>query len=611
MNQLKVSLQEAIVGLFERGWSQRRIARDLRVDRETVKRYISAAKPAISTTGSTSEATTEPAISTAGSATGTLVDPAISTTGSKAAKEVKPAIPTAGSPAGRVSLCREFLPQIIAALGAGLSAQRIHQDLVSDYGFAGSYESVKRCVRSLSAQMQLPVRRMESAPGEQMQVDFGQGAWVVDEAGKRRRPHLFRAVLSHSRKGYSEVVWRQDTETFIRCVENAFRHFGGVTRTTVVDNLKAAVLEVDWFDPELNPKMRDFAQHYGTVVLPTQPARPEHKGKIEAGVKYVQNNALKGRSFPSLGAQNTHLADWERSVADTRIHGTVRQQVGALFALERPALQALPDSLFPSFVEARRKVHRDGHIEFDRAYYSVPPEYFGREVWVRAEARMVRVFNLRMEVITAHARVEPGRFATADAHKVDDLAEFEPTQIGAMRTKPIDQESFDVARVVLDGLWCKAAFNAQVVAILADDALRRRARRTFGRRRHACGTQNYEQPAERLRSTVVRVMLSILHELIDDPLVEFSEIAAPPFEPSVERTKRIDVLSDRVCGVTLFAKQSHVALDMREKGAVVQQPDGPGWNEWSIHPHSIPGAGAAAKRLPDSAELNGPSSLTR
>ena len=416
MNQLKVSLQEAIVGLFERGWSQRRIARELRVDRETVKRYISAAKPVISTTGSTSEATTEPAISTAGSATGTLADPAISTTGSKAAKEVKPAIPTAGSPAGRVSLCREFLPQIIAALGAGLSAQRIHQDLVSDHGFTGSYESVKRCVRSLSAQMQLPVRRMESAPGEQMQVDFGQGAWVIDETGKRRRPHLFRAVLSHSRKGYSEVVWRQDTETFIRCVENAFRHFGGVTRTTVVDNLKAAVLEVDWFDPELNPKMRDFAKHYGTVVLPTQPARPEHKGKIEAGVKYVQNNALKGRTFPSLAAQNTHLADWERSVADTRIHGTVRQQVGALFALERPALQALPDSLFPSFVEARRKVHRDGHIEFDRAYYSVPPEYFGREVWVRAEARMVRVFNLRMEVITAHARVEPGRFATADAH---------------------------------------------------------------------------------------------------------------------------------------------------------------------------------------------------
>lgn len=305
---------------------------------------------------------------------------------------------------------------ITVAVAAGLSAKRIHQDLVSEHGFGGSYQSVKRCVRKLAARLELPVRRMERAAGEEMQVDFGQGAWVLGENGRRRRPHLFRAVLSHSRKGYSEVVWRQTTETFIRCVENAFRHFGGVTRSTVPDNLKAGVLEADWFDPELNPKMRDFAAHYGTVVLPTQPARPEHKGKIEAGVKYVQDNALKGRSFASLAAQNLFLAEWERSVADTRIHGTVRQQVGALFALERPALLPLPASLFPCFVEARRRVHRDGHIEFEKAYYSVPPEYLRREVWVRAEARLLRVFNHRMEPIAVHVRVEAGGFATSDEH---------------------------------------------------------------------------------------------------------------------------------------------------------------------------------------------------
>lgn len=212
----------------------------------------------------------------------------------------------------------------------------------------------------------LPFRRLECAPGEEMQVDFGQGAWIEAD-GKRRRPHLFRAVLSHSRKGYSEVVWRQDTETFIRCCENAFRYLGGVTRTLVVDNLKAAVLAPDWFDPNLNPKMADFARHYGTVVVPTQPARPEHKGKIEAGVKYAQNNALRGRTFASLAEQNLFPADWERRVADTRIHGTVRQQVSAMFERERPAFLPLPAPLLPSFTEARRKVHRDGHVEFDKA----------------------------------------------------------------------------------------------------------------------------------------------------------------------------------------------------------------------------------------------------
>jgi len=386
MNQLKVSQQQSILALHALGWSQRRIARELDLDRGTVREYVQASKPAISTPGSAD------------------------------AEGAKPAISTTGSTAGRVSLCRAFVPVIEAGVQAGLSAKRIHQDLTSEHGFAGSYESVKRCVRQLTTRLELPVRRIEVPPGEELQVDFGQGAWVIDEQGKRRRPHLFRAVLSHSRKGYSEVVWRQDTETFLRCVENACLFFGGVTRTVVPDNLKAAVLQADWFEAELNPKLREFATHYGTVILPTRPARPEHKGKVEAGVDYVQENALKGRTFPSLAAQNLFLTEWERTVADTRIHGTVRQQVAARFELERPALRPLPASLFPSFVEGRRRVHRDGHVEFAKAYYSVPPEYLGRDVWVRMEARLLRVFNQRLEPIATHARVEPGHFATADAH---------------------------------------------------------------------------------------------------------------------------------------------------------------------------------------------------
>ncbi len=154
---------------------------------------------------------------------------------------------------------------------------------------------------------------------------------MIEEEGKRRGPHLFRCVLSHSRKGYSEAVWRQNTESFIRCLENAFRSFGGVPATVVIDNLKAGVMRADWYDPELNPKLEEFARHYGTVILPSKPAMPRHKGKVEAGVKYAQNNALKGRIFASLTAQNLFLADWENNMADTRIHGTTRQQVGRFF----------------------------------------------------------------------------------------------------------------------------------------------------------------------------------------------------------------------------------------------------------------------------------------
>ena len=257
---------------------------------------------------------------------------------------------------------------------------------------------------------------MEVEPGAEAQVDFGQGAWVMVD-GKRKRPHLFRIVLSHSRKGYSEAVWRQTTESFIRCLENAFRYYGGVPKTLVIDNLRAAVTRADWFDPELNAKVAEFCQHYGTVMLPTHPAMPQHKGKIEAGVKFAQNNTLKGRSFESLAAQNLFLADWESGVADTRIHGTTRQQVGKVFnAVERPQLLPLPESLFPAFEEAPRTVHRDGYIELHRSYYSVPPEYVGRQVWARWESRLVRVFNQRREVIAVHALAEPGKFATDPNH---------------------------------------------------------------------------------------------------------------------------------------------------------------------------------------------------
>ena len=403
MNELKVHLKQAIIGLHQQGWSKRRIARELSLDRGTVGKYLRAedSKPAIPLTGSEGNADSKPAISL---------------TGSEADCSSKPAIPLTGSPAGRQSLCEPWREQIDLAVQSGLSAQRIYQDLVNEQGFAGGYHSVQRFVQDLRAASTLPFRRMEVDPGQEVQVDFGQGAWVLVD-GKRKRPHLFRMVLSSSRKGYSEAVWRQTTELFIRCLENAFRHFGGVTRTTVIDNLRAAVSRTDWFEPELNPKVEEFCRHYGTVILPCKPAMPRHKGKIEAGVKYVQNNALAGRHFSSLAEQNLFLAQWERTVADTRIHGTTRQQVIKVFnEQERAHLLPLPASLFPVFEEAQRSVHRDGYVEVQRAYYSVPPEYVGRQVWARWDARLVRVYNQRREQIAVHARHEPGKFATDPAH---------------------------------------------------------------------------------------------------------------------------------------------------------------------------------------------------
>jgi len=320
-------------------------------------------------------------------------------------------------PAGSCSRCELYRQVIEQKLRGGLTAQRIWQDLRSEHGFEGGYDSVKRFVRKLTAAEPEVFRRIECGPGQEAQIDFGKGALVQLANGRKRRPHVFRIVLSYSRKAYSEAVWRQDTETFIRCLENAFRRFDGVAKTLVPDNLKAAVLQADWYDPELNPKLEAFCRHYGTVLLPAKPRMPRHKGKIENQINYVQDNGLKGHEFDSLAAQNRHLDGWETNVADTRIHGTTRRQVGKVFAEEeRPTLLPLPPGNFPFFQEGQRKVHRDGHVEVAKAYYSVPPEYVGRDVWVRYDGRVVRIFNDRFEQIAIHAKAHPGRFQTEGKH---------------------------------------------------------------------------------------------------------------------------------------------------------------------------------------------------
>jgi transposase len=308
---------------------------------------------------------------------------------------------------------------ILAKLELGLSAQRIYQDLVTEQGFQGKYYSVRRYVAELCQSQPLPFRRMEVPPGEEAQIDFGKGAPLIDQDGRKRRTHVIRVVLSHSRKAYSEAVLKQTTEAFIRCLENAFLHFGGVPKTLVPDNLKAAVIRADWYDPDLNPKLESFCQHYGTVLLPTKPRTPEHKGKVERGVDYVQENALKGRTFKTLTEQNEFLSHWEATVADTRIHGTTRRQVQKLFEeSERAALGPLPLDRFPYFQEAQRLAGRDGHITVDKAYYSVPPEYLRHRLWARWDSRMVRIYDEQMKLICSHAAKPPGAFSTLGEHIV-------------------------------------------------------------------------------------------------------------------------------------------------------------------------------------------------
>jgi transposase len=480
-NYLRKTMQETIQNLRRNGWSLRRIARELGINRRTVRKYGTGVSPVEKQSGISSKCTTMGQVTTGGlfckeapkctiaeevtagdmarsegtrqgSVQSLLSPPESYPEGdcfTVAAGEVSLPIQnapgylsskctigeevTAGKPIHEeVSKCTTF-GQVTAGNGSrslceryghlieqwqeeNLSAQRIYQDLKVETDYEGSYESVKRYARKLRERNELPFRRMEVEFGEEAQVDYGTGAWVVDSNGKKHKTHVLRVVLSASRKGYSEASYHQDTESFIRGIENAFRTFGGVPKTVVIDNLRAGVLHADLYEPELNPKLRDFACHYGCCILPSRVRTPRHKGKVEGAVKYVQNNALKGRKFRSLCDQNEFLKKWEQQTADQRIHGTNRQQVRRMFELEKQHLQTLPPMLFEVFSESKRKVHRDGHIEVARSYYSVPAEYVRREVWVRYNARTVTVFDLHMNQIAFHSRVEEGRFSTQNTH---------------------------------------------------------------------------------------------------------------------------------------------------------------------------------------------------
>jgi transposase len=443
-NHLKMAMIQAILTLHGRGWSRRKIARELGIDRSAVSRHLSLAvrQPPTDVAAGCLVEVCDPKPATFGS----NPPPGAEAVFAKVCSESEPsslasnpatspplgveaALNSATPPppgengggvaaavgAGPVSTCEPFRAIIQRKVDEGLSGRRIYQDL-SGEAASPSYDAIKRFLRHLRKASELPFRRMESPPGQECQVDFGTGAMVIG-GGWRRRTHVFRLVLSCSRKGYSESVFRQTTEEFLGCLENAFWSFGGVPRTVIVDNLRAAVAHPDWFDPEINPRVEAFCRHYGTVILPTKPRMPRHKGKVEREIGYVQGNGLKGRTFTSLAAQNQHLREWEHGVADTRIHGTTRQHVGKVFEqIERPALLPLPQERFPFFHEELRTVHRDGHVAVARAYYSVPPEYVGRRVWVRWDAHMVKIFNHRHEQVAVHVRHEPGRFATSPLH---------------------------------------------------------------------------------------------------------------------------------------------------------------------------------------------------
>ena len=309
-------------------------------------------------------------------------------------------------------MCEPYRELIIAALARGRNAMGIWQDLVDGHGFTGGYDSVKRFVAKLRGHASPEARVViETAPGEEAQVDYGTGPMVRDPAtGKYRRTRLFVMTLGCSRKAVRLIVFKSSTQTWAELHEQAFRRLGGATRVVVLDNLREGVSHPDIYDPTINPLFRDVLKHYGAVALPCRVRDPDRKGKVESGVGHAQKTPLKGQKFESLEEAQKYLDHWESTWADKRIHGTTKRQVAAMFAEEQPALLPLPIEPFRYYKYGERTVHLDGCVEVEAAYYGAPPGWIGRKVQVQFNDAHVRLINPKDgQLLREHLRQARGR----------------------------------------------------------------------------------------------------------------------------------------------------------------------------------------------------------
>jgi transposase len=410
-NVLSEEKKQQVIALGKLGLPLRQIEEATGVRRETASAYLKAAGIAVSGVGRRSSAKAAIRV-----ATDPDSKPAI-----KVATDFiriyseKPPIPL---PPSKVSTsdCEPFRETIEIGLNQGRNAMAIWQHLVDAHGFNGAYNTVKRFVRKLRGSTQpAAVGIIVTGPGEEAQVDYGDGPMVRDpQTGKHRRTRLFVMTLGYSRKAVRLLTFRSSTRTWAELHETAFRRLGGSCRIVVLDNLKEGVLTPDIYDPTLNPLFKDVLAHYGVVAMPCRVRDPDRKGKVESGVAHTQKTPLKGMRFESLAEAQIYLDQWESRWADTRIHGTTKRQVAAMFGEEKPFLLQLPLEPFRYYQYGERVVHLDGCVEVEAAYYGTPPGWIGKLVKVQWDALHIRILDPKThQLLREHVRQQRGR------HRID------------------------------------------------------------------------------------------------------------------------------------------------------------------------------------------------
>lgn len=278
----------------------------------------------------------------------------------------------------------------------GYSAKVLYRE-VGALGYEGSYVTVQRYVRPLreAAQPEVATARYETAPGAQAQVDWGMlNVWI---GASKVKVHLFVMVLGYSRRIFARAYLNEKLGNLLDGHEAAFAHFGGRTESILYDNPRTIVLakdestgEVEW-----NRRFKDRMDFYGVEIKLCRYYRAQTKGKVESGVKYVKRNALAGRRFETLDELNAWLTTWALTVADERVHGTTHEIPRERFERDERVRMIAVDRRPPSREcrTVRRQVATDGYVTIETNRYPVPYEWCRSEVEVQLSETEVRVVH--------------------------------------------------------------------------------------------------------------------------------------------------------------------------------------------------------------------------
>lgn len=326
-------------------------------------------------------------------------------------------LPAEQTPPQNASSAEPYRAQVEQWLKEHVRVSAIHERL-KERGYHGSYASVLRLARQIDPKTPEAVTRVECQPGEEAQVDFGYVGMMLDAEGHQRKTWSFVMVLSWSRHLYVEFVTDQSIGTWLACHRHALEYFGGVPGRIVIDNLKAGVTRAVWDDPQLQMSYRECAEHYGFLVHPCRPRTPEHKGKVERGVDYVEGNFLGGRGEMSLSQANREVRAWCMGAAGMRIHGTTKERPLERFSqVEQARLKPLPAEAYDLAIWSRNKLHRDCHLVFEGSYYSAPIRFLGQSLWICAGTRQVRIYDSDYKLVATHERAaKPGERHTHRDH---------------------------------------------------------------------------------------------------------------------------------------------------------------------------------------------------